>query len=106
MERCPQCGNPRYVCQNDDPDIAFQIREETCNVMRKKSQHEEAVARKTKSKPRPGVQVGAEAYTYSRTDLADFREPFYTELMKRRELLEAGWPTKPRKAPPGKAPDA
>lgn len=102
MERCSQCGNPRYICQSDDADIDFRIFDEECNAMRKKAKYESQKAKK-KGADRDGIVVGVEAYTHSNTDLVDFREPYYMEQMQLREQREKDRPTRPREAPPGAA---
>ncbi|MGO2150803.1 MAG: hypothetical protein ACTH32_06335 [Microbacterium gubbeenense] len=100
MERCPQCGNPRYVCQSDDPDIDFRIYDEECNAMRKKAKYESRKSKKDNA-DRDGIIVGVEAYVHSSTPLDQFRDPYYEEQIKLREVREQERPVRPRDLPPG-----
>ena len=104
MERCPQCGNPRWVCQSDDSDIDFRVYDETCNAMRKKQQQEEKNSKKKGD--RSGIIVGVEAYTHSDTPLVEFREPFYLDKERSRAASEEGRVVRPREHPPGWTPES
>ncbi len=95
-ERCPQCGLLRYQCQSDDPDIAFQIRTETCNATRARAKAEKAMTKDGKKDAPVGTVLGADAYTYSKTPLEQLRVPFYEEQSKRQEALEKERPYRPR----------
>lgn len=101
-ERCGSCGRPKYVCQNDDSDIAFRVYEETCYATRARAKHEE---RKKDEKGREGVAVGVEPYTYSQTPLEDFRRPFYEREADRARKREAARPVIPRDSPPHYTPE-
>ncbi len=103
MERCPQCGNPRYVCQNEDNDIAFRVYDETCYAMRRKAKYEEGKKDDTK---RQGVVVGIEPYTISDTPLSEFRSPHYKKKQKEHAAVVASRTIIPREAPPGATPEA
>lgn len=83
-ERCPQCGNPRYICQSDDNDIDFYLYDEVCNATQKRLKHEK---RKEKEN-RDGIVVGTEAYTYSGTDLTSFRDGYYEGEIAKRDRRE------------------
>lgn len=98
LERCSQCGQPRWICQNDDPDIAFAIQVETCNAIRAKERAEKARSKRNKD-AEVGVALGIEAYTYSQTPLDDFREPFYEQAQKDREKRASERPVRPREKP-------
>lgn len=100
MERCKQCGQPRYICQSEDSDIAFDIRVETCHATQAREKAEKA-RNKNRKEPEVGVVMGTEAYSLSRTDLEEFRQPFYEQTMKEREAKAELRPLIPREAPPG-----
>lgn len=95
-ERCPQCGNLRYICQSDDPDIAFQIRKEECHATQAREREEKKQTRGGKKEAPSGVILGADPYTYSGTALDDLRIPFYETQVKQREQIEAARPVRPR----------
>lgn len=101
MERCPQCGNPRYVCGNDDDDIDFRVYEDTCYAVKKKQRHE---AKLKSDKGREGIAVGIEAYTHSDTPMTDFRSPYYQLKAGQREEIEKLRPRRAREHPPGWTP--
>lgn len=86
-ERCGQCGQPRYICQSDDPDIGFHLRLEECNATQKRLRFEEA--RSKKKKEAAGIAVGTEPFTYSGAELDSFRDPFYEAKLKERAEEEA-----------------
>jgi hypothetical protein len=102
LERCPQCNQPKYVCQNEDPDIEFRVYDETCHATAKRVRYEKS---KADSKGRDGVAVGVEAYTHSGTPLDQFRGPFYEIEYERRREREAARPIIPREHPPGWKPE-
>jgi hypothetical protein len=33
-ERCPECGQPTWICRNDDPNIQFEIKKDVCYAKR------------------------------------------------------------------------
>ena len=103
-ERCPQCGQPRYICHSQDNDIDFYIYDDVCEASRKRGKYEERKA-KEKGSNRSGVQVGIEPFTYSRTAFADFREPYYVGELEKRARREADRLFRPRDHPPGWKPD-
>ncbi|MDF2506261.1 MAG: hypothetical protein K0Q52_120 [Microbacterium sp.] len=105
LERCPQCNQPKYVCQNSDPDIDFRVYEEECHAMLAKAKHEKKIKDKDKEN-RAHISVGVEAYTHSKTDTVEFRGPFYQEQAVRRENREQSRPLIPREHPPGWTPEA
>lgn len=102
LERCPQCGNPRYICQNEDPDVDFRVYDEVCHAMRKKAKYEES---KKDKKGREGAIVGIEAYTHSDTPFDEFRGPFYRQKSEEREQIEESRVIRPREHPPGWTPE-
>lgn len=97
LERCVQCGQPRYICQSTDPDIAFDIRTEVCNATQARDRAEKARNKGKKPENIPvGVTLGADPYTYSQTPLDDLRESFYIQQAKERESKVALRPVRPR----------
>lgn len=102
MERCQQCGNFRYVCENADPDIQIDLTPHECNIARAQAK----ASRELKGEAADGITYTHEAYTESRTPLGEFREPFYKEQSAMRELLLKSRRHIPREHPPGHNPDA
>lgn len=100
MERCPQCGNPRYICMNDDSDITFAANDQVCYAKKRQTKHEKA---KEKS-DRDGIVVSIEPYTMSGTDLLLFRGPFYDKKTAERDQVAKSRVIIPRDAPPGATP--
>lgn len=84
MERCKQCGEPRWVCQSNDPDIGFDILVEECHATQARERAEKKRNKGKKEVP-AGIALGTEPYTYSGAPLEDLRAPFYTEKQKERE---------------------
>ena len=33
-ERCPECGQPTWICRNDDPNIQFEVKKDICYAKR------------------------------------------------------------------------
>lgn len=33
-ERCPECGQPTWICRNDDPNIQFSVKKDVCHAKR------------------------------------------------------------------------
>lgn len=98
MERCKQCMQPRYICQSDDPDIAFDIRVETCNATQARDKAEKSRNKGKKDAP-VGVLLGTEPYSYSQTPLEMFRNSFYeTQGVERAKKVELR-PVRPRDKP-------
>jgi len=95
-ERCSQCGLLRYQCQSDDPDIGFDIRAEECHATQARVKAEKQRTRGGKKDPKPGVVLGADPFTHSRTPLEQLRIPFYEQKAKEREQKEAERPVRPR----------
>ncbi len=95
-ERCPQCGQLRYICQSDDPDIGFQIRADECHATRARDKSEKARTKNGKKEAPAGVILGAEPFSYSRTPLDRLRIPFYEQQAKEREEQERQRPVRPR----------
>lgn len=101
LERCKQCGQPRYVCQSDDPDIAFEIREEVCYATQARAKAEKTRNKGKKPEDVPaGVMLGTEPYTYSQTPLEELRNPFYEQKAKDREAKVELRPVIPRENTP------
>lgn len=97
LERCGQCGQPRYVCQSEDPDVAFEIREEVCYATQARAKAEKTRNKGKKPEDIPaGVLLGTEPYTYSQTPLQELREPFYKNKEKERAEKVALRPVIPR----------
>lgn len=76
-ERCPQCGLPRYICNNDSQDVQFRIVEEQCVALVKRDEYEAKKYGKDTPKPngtvlRPQPYIVNDAY-----ELAELREPYY-----------------------------
>lgn len=97
MERCPQCGQPRYICNNTDPDIGFDIRIEECHATQARTRAEKS--REKQKKDSTGIQLGADPFTYSQTPLDEFREPFYVDQMAKAAEKVATRPVIPRSEP-------
>ena len=78
-ERCGQCGQPRYVCQNESNDIQFKVVEEQCASKVAQALFEERAEKKRGSKGEPdkGIALRVEAYSVSGKDLTTFRTPYY-----------------------------
>ena len=102
-ERCPQCGYPRWVCSNEDPDIEVQFRKDTCFVTQAQDRFEkrEEKARNSGSRKKERAEAPAGetahpiAYRISGKPLEDLREPYYESENKRYEAMIASRP-KPR----------
>lgn len=78
-ERCGQCQQPRYVCQNESNDIQFRVVEEQCasKVAQEVFEERAAKARGSKGKKDKGVALRIEAYSVSGKDLSEYRTPYY-----------------------------
>jgi hypothetical protein len=97
-ERCPQCGLPRYICQNDDRDIDFRVETEQCAAMEKKESFEQREQEKRDKKkgrngesPKApsGVIVKPQPYTYSGVGLHTFRDSYYEREAQKRAEVDA-----------------
>jgi hypothetical protein len=95
-ERCTQCGQLKYICQSEDPDIAFHIRAEECHATQARARAEKQRTNGGKKEAPAGVVLGPEPFTYSRTPLEELRIPFYEGEMKKREALEKERPFRAR----------
>jgi len=84
-EKCGQCGLPIWICRSDDEDIQFSIKRDTCHAIATKERYE----KKQKGDPDPGVSLRPEPKIADGRDLADFREPYYRAIVKRREDPES-----------------
>lgn len=97
LERCGQCGQPRYICQSDDPDIAFDIRTETCNATQARAKAEKTRNKGKKPENIPaGVLLGTEPYTYSQRPLESLRDTYYEQQQKNYENKVEQRPVRPR----------
>jgi hypothetical protein len=67
-ERCGQCGLPRWICHNEDPDMGFKAIQDTCFAMkeieildeRKSSNKDYKAPKGTKTRPEPYLYGGGE----------------------------------------------
>lgn len=96
-EQCAQCGRPKWICQNDDSDIDFRVFEEECSAMAAKARHE----KRNEGKEKPGIAIGMEHYTHSRTPMEQFRRPWLDAQGKKADTRLAERRILPRDAPPG-----
>lgn len=94
-ERCPQCGNYRWICGNEDEDIQFKHRYDYCAATAGVDAINESNARNSSYKKPPGERIRPEPFSVSGRDLADFREPYYKTLEQKR-TEEAATPTTTR----------
>lgn len=94
-ERCGQCGEPRWVCQSDDPDIDFEIIVEECHATQARDRAEKSRNKGKKEAP-AGIALGTEPYTYSRTPIDNLREAFYEQKTKERDEKLKTRPVIPR----------
>lgn len=103
VERCQQCGRPKWICQNDDTDIAVDLFPETCHITA------QIRAEQRKAKPddpaTDGQMYNFEVYTRSDTPLIDFRDPFYKGKSKDHKFLASIRRKWPREHPPGWSPE-
>jgi hypothetical protein len=95
-ERCQQCGQLKYICQSDDPDIGFSIRAEECHATQARARSEKQRTNNGKKEAPAGVILGTEPFTYSRTPLVELRIPYYESEAKRLDALEKERPFRPR----------
>lgn len=89
MERCPQCGMYRWICNNEDSDIRFRLEHDFCGAKATVDYENEQNAKKPGYKPEAGVRLRPEFYVASGKDVSDYREPYYLNEMKRRQEIEA-----------------
>lgn len=87
-ERCRQCGQYRWICQNEDQDIDFDVMEVTCFAMRRVKEFEEG-SKKT-DKQRWGVTLQPVARTTSGAEIgAETRTAFYDAEYAKQQEREA-----------------
>jgi hypothetical protein len=92
-ELCQQCGQLKYLCRNDDPDLEFDILEEDCRV--KVIQHDYEEAERKAGGENYVAPVGTVLrivpFLLSGGDPASVRESFYErEHSKNLERLADG----------------
>lgn len=83
-ERCGHCGLPRYICHNTSERIQFRIAEDECVVVEKKNSWMKSWESKKENKDKPAPQLRHEAFTVDDSDLSDFRQPYYEDLLAKR----------------------
>lgn len=100
-ERCGQCGNPKWVCQNPDNDIEYQFHKEVCFATQALNKYEKTEEKKRKKNGRRGAQADDEpvgeaaypsAYRVSGAELGDLRDGFYEAESERRKAMLASRP--------------
>lgn len=77
---------------------------ETCEVTAARMKRERRDAKDADEGALDGRSTSVEVYTSSRTDLAEFRAPYYEEQRKLQEAKEKTRPLRPRAHPPGWTP--
>jgi hypothetical protein len=88
-ERCPQCGYPVYLCQNESEIVQFRLNEESCAIEAKKANHGKRGGRDGKAKDLPpGTVLRPEVYLTNGEDPVTVREPFYKAQRAKREEME------------------
>lgn len=88
-EKCPQCGQPIYLCHNSDNQIEFRAVKDECLAM---AEVERANDSKGDKKKEHGVRYVPElklrpADEGADLDPSDFRVPYYRELATRKGLI-------------------
>lgn len=83
----------------------FSIGEDICHVAEERAKRERNAQKNAKEGSLDGKTVTVEVYTSSRTDLSEFREPYYRDKSKTDEEIRASWRKRPREHPPGWTPD-
>ena len=80
---CKQCGLPKHICQNDDPDIQFQFHTEVCYATKAREKYEDAEEKKRSSgrrnkeaKAPAGEAVSPIPYLISGREMSTLRDPF------------------------------
>ena len=89
-ERCHQCGMPQYICHNDDPNVEFDMVEDSCKATERKDQYEEAerLAGGEKYKIPAGTTIRPNAFLVDGGDPASVRDAYYkAEWDKKQTLL-------------------
>lgn len=78
-ETCPECGNPIWVCRNEDAaNVGFKVKTATCFAKAELDRWTEG-NRKRKKELGPGEMPYTVAYTYDGTDMPT-RRSFYEGL--------------------------
>lgn len=80
-EKCPECGNPIWICRNEDSNIQFKVRKTTCYGKRRMDEHRtdlKSMSTKEKNKARQdwGKIEWPEPFTLDETPLPTRREFF------------------------------
>lgn len=82
-EQCPHCGNPRWLCGNDDPRLQVRKKVDACWVDQQVDDWRE--------NPQNGEEdvkyIRPEMYSRDDTPLHKFREPYFEK--KAQEAREA-----------------
>ena len=88
-ERCNQCGIPRYICHNDDPNVEFEMVEDSCVATARKDQFEESerLAGGDNYKIPAGTTVRPNAFLVDGGDPASVRDSFYQKEWEKRQML-------------------
>lgn len=87
-ERCPQCGLPKYICQNEDNDVQFRVEEERCSAQAAEDNYRNPSRGRKGGKEKEipaGVALRPVPYTDSGRPLSELREPYYEALLKARK---------------------
>lgn len=88
MEKCPQCGLPKWICHNDDGDLDFRVRKDVCYAMREvETSDRDDSSAKGYEKP-PGTVARPEPYRPSgKTFDWSFREGFYRAEYEKQQAI-------------------
>lgn len=81
---------PRYLCNNEDGDVQFDIMEDGCSAMEEKDRYEEGLRGGSANYKAPAGQVlRPKPYLVSGGDPASVRDAYYqSEYEKRLQLAE------------------
>jgi hypothetical protein len=88
-ERCPQCGYPRYICNNESNELVITLGQDHCAIKARIDRKNDQDSSREGYKAPFGVVVHPEVYsTVTGAELAGYREPYYrAEVAKRKEIL-------------------
>lgn len=83
-ERCPECGNPVWICRNEDSNIRFRVKKTICYAKRQLDEHRTDLKgmkpmEKKKAREGWGLIEYPEAFTLDDSPLPT-RKEFYDNL--------------------------
>jgi|AntAceMinimDraft_7_1070363.scaffolds.fasta_scaffold01931_6 hypothetical protein len=85
-ETCNQCGNPIWICRNEEANnVGFKIKKSKCFAQAELDKHREKEEKKKTSKKAYGETDYASAYTYDGTEFPS-RQSYYEGLLSRDEV--------------------